>query len=169
MSKHKKKKKKYYPAGDLGGQELERNEDGTLTRKVDGEKFRLAFYGKDRHLEKEHKSVLENYFARNLLDITDKENNSRRFWAGQKFEKVCYRAGLNPKVTARLTEYIGGSREEFVHRNVDAHSEFHVVLKEIGKCWHILWDVIVANKPAGTKRMDELREALDTLISYYKM
>ena len=168
MTKRKKKKKDRVPI-ELGSQELERNEDGTLTRKVDGEKFRFAFYGQDRHLEKVHKSVLENYFARNLLDIKDRESNSRRFWAGQKFEKICHRAGLNPRVTARLTEYIGGTREDFLHRNIDAHSEFHIIIKEIGNCWNILWDVIVVNKPAGTKKMNKLRDALDTLVDYFKM
>jgi len=166
--KQRKKKKKDRVPIELGGQELQRNEDGTLTRKVDGEKFRLAFYGEDRHLEKVNNSVLENYYARGLLDIRDKEINSRRYWAGCKFEKVCHRAGLEPKITARLEEFIGGSKEDFVHRNIDAHSEFHITIKEIGKFWDILWVVIVTNKPAK-KRMSEFREALDRLILYYDM
>ena len=168
MSKPKKKNKNNRDTIDLGGQALIRNEDNTLTRKGDGEKFRLAFYGKDRHLEKLYNSVLDNYYARNLLDITDKERNSRRYWAGHKFEKVCHRAGLEPKITARLEEFIGGTKEDFLHRNIDAHSEFHIIIKEIGKFWNILWQVIVANKPARNK-MDELREALDRLILYYDM
>jgi hypothetical protein len=166
--KNKKKNKNNRDTIDLGSQELIRNEDNTLTRKVDGEKFRLAFYGNERHLEKLYNSVLDNYYARNLLDITDKERNSRRYWAGCKFEKVCHRAGLEPKITARLEEFIGGSKEDFVHRNIDAHSEFHITIKEIGKFWDVLWVVIVTNKPAK-KRMDELREALDRLILYYDM
>ena len=85
MVKQKKKKKKDRVPIELGSQELERNEDGTLPRKVDGEKFRFAFYGQDRHLEKVHNSVLENYSARGLLDIKDRELNSKRFWAGDKF------------------------------------------------------------------------------------
>ena len=119
-------------------------------------------------LEKVYNSVLENYYSRGLLDIRDKEINSRRYWAGQRFEKVCHRAGLEPKITARLEEFIGGSKEEFVHRNIDAHSEFHIIIKEIGKFWDVLWLVIVSNKPAK-KRMDEFREALDRLILYYDM
>ena len=111
---------------------------------------------------------MENYYARGLLDIRDKEINSRRYWAGQRFEKVCHRAGLEPKITARLEEFIGGSKEEFVHRNIDAHSEFHIIIKEIGKFWDVLWLVIVSNQPAK-KRMDEFREALDRLILYYDM
>ena len=103
---------------------------------------------------------MDNYYARNLLDITDKERNSRRYWAGCRFEKVCHRAGLEPKITARLEEFIGGTREDFLHRNIDAHSEFHIIIKEIGKFWDILWVVIVRNKPATKNRMDELREAL---------
>ena len=163
-----KRKKKNKESISLGSQELIRNEDNTLTRKVDGEKFRFAFYGEDRHLEKVYNSVLENYYSRGLLDIRDKEINSRRYWAGQRFEKVCHRAGLEPKITARLEEFIGGSKEDFVHRNIDAHSEFHIIIKEIGKFWNILWQVIVANKPAR-KKMNELREALDRLILYYDM
>ena len=168
MVKRKKKNKNNRDTIDLGSQELIRNEDNTLTRKVDGEKFRLAFYGEDRHLEKVHNSVLENYYARGVLDIKDSELNSRRYWAGHKFEKLCHKAGLEPKITARLEEFIGGSKEDFVHRNIDAHSEFHIIIKEIGKFWNILWQVIVANKPAR-KKMDELREALDRLILYYDM
>ena len=168
MVKRKKKNKNNRDTIDLGSQELIRNEDNTLTRKVDGEKFRFAFYGEDRHLEKVHNSVLENYYSRGLLDIRDKEINSRRYWAGQRFEKVCHRAGLEPKITARLEEFIGGSKEEFVHRNIDAHSEFHIIIKEIGKFWNVLWLVIVRNQPAK-KRMDEFREALDRLILYYDM
>ena len=163
-----KRKKKNKESISLGSQELIRNEDNTLTRKVDGEKFRFAFYGEDRHLEKVYNSVLENYYSRGLLDIRDKEINSRRYWAGQRFEKVCHRAGLEPKITARLEEFIGGSKEDFVHLNIDAHSEFHIIIKEIGKFWNILWQVIVANKPAR-KKMNELREALDRLILYYDM
>ena len=102
------------------------------------------------------------------MDIKDRELNSKRFWAGDRFEKLCHRSGLEPKITARLEEFIGGTKEDFVHRNIDAHSEFHIIIKDIGKLWHILWDVIVANKPAK-KRMDELREALDRLILYYDM
>ena len=169
MVKQKKKKKKDRVPIELGSQELERNEDGTLTRKVDGEKFRFAFYGQDRHLEKVHNSVLENYYARGLLDIKDRELNSKRFWAGDRFEKLCHRSGLEPKITARLEEFIGGTKEDFVHRNIDAHSEFHIIIKEIGKFWDILWVVIVRNQPATKKRMDELREALDRLILYYDM
>jgi hypothetical protein len=33
----------------------------------------------------------------------------------------------------------------------------------------LLWDVIVDNKPATHRRMDKYREALDMLISYWKM
>ena len=60
------------------------------------------------------------------------------------------------------------AKEDFVHRNIDAHSEFHITIKEIGKFWDVLWLVIVSNKPAK-KRMDEFREALDRLILYYDM
>tara|TARA_R100001530_G_scaffold42374_1_gene32278 strand:+ start:2803 stop:3342 length:540 start_codon:yes stop_codon:yes gene_type:complete len=171
----KRKKKKTIPNTiDLGSQELVRgDENGTLIRKVDGEKFRLVMYGNDRHLEKVCNSVLDNYYARSLLDIADRERNSRRYWAGCRFEKLCNRAGLDSKVTARLEEYIGGTKEEFIHRNIDAHSEFHSVIKELGAfrhkpVWDILWKVIVTNEPAR-KRMDEFREALDRLILYYDM
>ena len=39
------KKKKSKKAIELGSQELILNEDRTLTRKVDGARFRFAFYG----------------------------------------------------------------------------------------------------------------------------
>ena len=174
MPKKNKKKNSLPNTIDLGGQELVRDDKNrTLVRKVDGEKFRLAFYGTDRHLEKLYNSILDNYYARGLLDIKDKDINNRRYWAGNRFEKICHRAGLNTKVTARMEEYIGGSKEEFVHRNIDAHSEFHIVIKEIGTfktrpVWDILWKVIVANKPAR-ERMGEFRDALDKLILYFDM
>tara|TARA_R110002153_G_scaffold87155_5_gene215834 strand:- start:405 stop:905 length:501 start_codon:yes stop_codon:yes gene_type:complete len=164
-----KKKKKDKHTIDIGAQTLIRDDKNlTLTRKVDGEVFRFAFYGNDRHLEKVHNSVLQNYYARNLLDMKDRENNSTRYFAGLKFEKVCERARLNPKLTARLEEYIGGSKEDFILSSLDAHSEFHLIIKEIGDSWHILWQVIHSNTPAQ-KKMDELRNALDRLILYYDM
>ena len=103
-----KKKKIEKHSIDIGAQKLIRDDKNkTLIREVDGEIFRFAFYGNDRHLEKVHNSVLQNYYARNLLDIKDRENNSTRYFAGLQFEKVCERANLNPKITARLEEYIG--------------------------------------------------------------
>jgi hypothetical protein len=174
MPKKNKKKNSLPNTIDLGGQELVLDDKNrTLVRKVDGEKFRLAFYGTDRHLEKLYNSILENYYYRNLLDLKDRDINSRRYWAGTRFEKICHRAGLNQKITARLEEYIGGTKDEFIHRNIDAHSEFHIVIKEIGTfktrpVWDILWKVIVANKPAR-ERMGEFRDALDKLILYFDM
>ena len=169
MSKKRKKNKKSI---DLGSQDLIRNEDNTLTRKVDGEVFRFAFYGEDRHLEKIHKSVLENYQARGMLCNYDRNVNDKRFWAGSKFEQICYHAGLEQRVTAKLSEMVVGKREDFVIDNIDAHSYFHTLAKELGKFWHIAWWVMVMNKPANKykrKGMEDLQECLDRLVLIFDL
>ena len=165
-----KKKKKDKPTIDLGGQELARDDKNSLLiRKVDGTKFRFAFYGTDRHLEKEHKSILDNYYARNLLDIYNSENNSKRYWAGQRYEQKFESAGIRQKLTSSLKENLGNStKEEFLVQNFDAKSEFRFIDKEMGKFSKILWYVIIESNPAK-KRMDELRSALDKLIELFDM
>jgi len=161
------KKKKNKKAMELGSQELILNEDRTLTRKVDGAKFRFAFYGEDRHLEKVHKSVLENYHARGMLCSYDRGINDKRFFAGSKFEQICYHAGLEQRVTASLNDMVVGTKEDFILDNIDAHSYFHQVCKELGKFWNISWWVMVLNRPANKykrKGMEDLQEALDRMV-----
>ena len=163
-----KRKKKIKAPSDFGVQELVKTEDG-LIRKVDGSKLRIVFALDGRRLEHEHKSVLENYYARNLLDINNSENNSRRYWAGYKFDQISENAGIRQRVTASLKENLGqGSKEHSVVSSIDSYSEFHFIIKELGNHWHIIWQVIVENKPAK-KQMDKLREALDRLVEYFKM
>ena len=165
-----KKKKKDKHTIDLGGQELIRDDkSNTFVRKIDGSRWRLADYGNDRHLEKEHKSILDNYYARNLLDIYNSENNSKRYWAGQRYEQKFESAGIRQKLTSSLKENLGNStKEEFLVQNFDAKSEFRFIDKEMGKFSKILWYVIIESNPAK-KRMDELREALDRLIELFDM
>jgi len=165
-----KRKKKNNFTVDLGAQTLIRDDkSNTFVRKVDGERLRLVAYGQDRHLEKEHKSVLENYFARDLLDIHNKENNSKRFWAGRRYEDKFENSNIRQRITASLKENLGNStKEEFIIQNFDAQSDFRFIDKELGKLSKILWVVIIENKPAR-KRMDELREALDRLIIIFDM
>ena len=165
-----KRKKKNNFTVDLGAQTLIRDDkSNTFVRKVDGERLRLVAYGQDRHLEKEHKSVLENYFARDLLDIHNKENNSKRFWAGRRYEDKFESSNIRQRITASLKENLGNStKEEFIIQNFDAQSDFRFIDKELGKLSKILWVVIIENKPAR-KRIDELREALDRLIIIFDM
>ena len=165
-----KKKKKDKHTIDLGGQELIRDDKNSLLiRKVDGTKFRFAFYGTDRHLEKEHKSILDNYYARNLLDIYNSENNSKRYWAGQRYEQKFEAAGIRQKLTSSLKENLGhGTKEEYMVESLTALSDFRFIDKEIGNHSKILWFVIIQGNPAK-KRMDELRSALDKLIELFDM
>ena len=164
-----KKNKKNKNTIDLGAQTFIRNDKkSTLIRINDGASFRFAFYGNDRHLEKEHNSVLQNYFARNLLDPTNREHNSKRYWAGQKYENMYEKAGIRQRITASLKENLGNStKEESMVSNLHSLSEFRWVDKEVGKLSEILWLVIIHNKIATNKRMNELREALDSLIKIY--
>mgnify|MGYP003655914667 FL=1 len=165
-----KKKKKDKHTIDLGGQELARDDKNSLLiRKVDGTKFRFAFYGTDRHLEKEHKSILDNYYARNLLDIHNREHNSKRYWAGQRYEQKFEAAGIRQKLTSSLKENLGhGTKEEYMVESLTALSDFRFIDKEIGNHSKILWFVIIQGNPAK-KRMDELRSALDKLIELFDM
>ena len=103
-----KKKKKDKHTIDLGGQELIRDDkSNSFIRKNDGSRFRFADYGNDRHLEKEYNSILQNYFARNLLDPFSREHNSKRYWAGQKYENMYEKAGIRQRITASLKENLG--------------------------------------------------------------
>jgi hypothetical protein len=165
-----KKKKKDKHSLDIGGQELVRDDKNSLLiRKVDGTKFRFAFYGTDRHLEKEHKSILDNYYSRNLLDIYNREHNSKRYWAGQRYEQKFESAGIRQKLTSSLKENLGNStKEEFLVQNFDAKSEFRFIDKEMGKFSNILWYVIIEGNPAK-KRINEFRESLDKLIELFDM
>ena len=168
-NKRKKKNKISNDPIDLGAQELIRSEkDSTLVRKVDGSSFRLAFYGKDRHLEKTIKSLLENYYLRNLLDPKNRDINSRRFWAGERFEKIAHRSGMNQRVTTWLAEVSIGSNEDFLNDTIDSQSELHEALKSMKNVWSVVWNVILLNKSAG-KQIDKLREGLDYLIEHFDM
>lgn len=165
-----KKKKKDKHTIDLGGQELIRDDkSNTFVRKIDGSRWRLTDYGNDRHLEKEHKSILDNYYARNLLDIHNREHNSKRYWAGQRYEQKFEAAGIRQKLTSSLKENLGhGTKEEYMVESLTALSDFRFIDKEIGNHSKILWYVIIQGNPAK-KRMDELRSALDKLIELFDM
>ena len=165
-----KKKKKNKHTIDLGGQELIRDDkSNTFVRKIDGSRWRLTDYGNERHLEKEHKSILDNYYARDLLDIYNSENNSKRYWAGQRYEQKFEAAGIRQKLTSSLKENLGhGTKEEYMVESLTALSDFRFIDKEIGNHSKILWFVIIQGNPAK-KRMDELRSALDKLIELFDM
>ena len=165
-----KKKKKDKHTIDLGGQELIRDDkSNTFIRKIDGSRWRLADYGNDRHLEKEHKSVLDNYYSRNLLDMYNSEHNSKRYWAGQRYEQKFESAGIRQKLTSSLKENLGhGTKEEYIVESLTALSDFRFIDKEIGNHSKILWYVIIEGN-AAKKRMDELRSALDKLIELFDM
>mgnify|MGYP003635782528 CR=1 FL=1 len=164
-----KKKKKEKTTTDIGAQQFIRDDKtSTLIRKNDLVRFRFAFYGKDRHLEKEHNSILQNYYARNLLDIYNRDNNSKRYLAGQKYEDMYEKAGIRQRITASLKENLGnGTKEDAVINSMHSLSEFRWIDKEIGKSSNILWTVIINNNAATKKRMDELREALDKLVKIF--
>ena len=166
----KKNKKKDKNLLDFGAQRLVRDEkENTLVRKVDGAVFRLAFYGKDRHLEKTINSVLENYYFHNQLDPKDNDINSRRFRAGEKIESLSNRAGMNQRITTRLAEVmISGNNTDFIDDTIDFHSDLHLALKHLKNLWSVVWNVIVENKPAG-KNMNKFREGLDLLIEHFDM
>ena len=104
----KKRKKKNKKSIDLGSQELVRNEDHTLTRKVDGEVFRFAFYGEDRHLEKVHKSVLENYHARGMLCNYDRNVNDKDFGQVLNLNKYVITQAYSKKLQLNLQKWLLG-------------------------------------------------------------
>ena len=78
------------------------------------------------------------------------------------------KAGIRQRITASLKENLGNStKEESMVSSLHSLSEFRWVDKEVGKLSEILWLVIIHNKIATNKRMNELREALDSLIKIY--
>ena len=162
-----KKKLNKVKVSDFGVQELIKTEDNKLIRKVDNEEFYVALTMEGRRLEKVHKSILENYHSRNQLCTYDRNINDKRFWAGSKYEQICYHAGLEQRITAKLNDMVVGTKEDFVLDNIDAHSYFHQVSKDLGKFWHISWWVMVLNRPANQykrKGMEDLQEALDRMV-----
>ena len=63
--------------------------------------------------------------------------------------------------------YFLKAKEDFILDNIDAHSYFHQVCKDLGKFWHISWWVIVMNNPANKYKrrgMEDLQEALDRMV-----
>jgi len=168
-----KKNRKKAVISDFGVQELEKSSEyNELIRKVDKEVFYIAQTTDGRRLEKVHKSVLENYHARNMLCNYNSEINAKRFWAGNKFEKICYHAGLEQRITARLTDMVVGTKEDFILDNIDAHSYFHSIIKQLDRFWHISWWVMVLNRPANKykrKGMEDLQEALDRMVVIFDL
>jgi hypothetical protein len=165
----KRKNKKKQEISDYGAQQLIRI-DKKIIRLVDKAEFRLAFSKANggRRIEKVNNSVLENYYHRNLLDIKDRDYNSRRFIAGSKFEITGYHAGLQPTITMRYKDRSTGTMQEFQSHQLDSLNKFRKVNKYLGNLSDIAWYVIIDNK-AARKRMDEFRECLDKLIEYYKV
>ena len=54
----------------------------------------------------------ENF--QNLLDIHNREHNSKRYWAGQRYEQKFEAAGIRQKLTSSLKENLGhGTKEEY--------------------------------------------------------
>ena len=164
-----KKNKKSKIPDDFGAQQLIKTKDSKLVRQVDGEEFFIAFTREGRHLEKAIKSILENYYVHNQLDPKDRDINSRRYLAGQKFEGLAHRSGMNQRITTRLAEVmIGGGNDDFLNDTIDFHSDLHQALKFCNNEWRIVWQVIVDNKPAR-KKMDQFREGLDNLIIFFDL
>ncbi len=165
----KKNKKKKIVVSDYGAQKIVKI-DGKLIRIVDQAEFRLTFGSAtgDRRIEKVHNSVLQNYYARDLLDITDKDRNQLRYIAGNKFEISSYHAGLQQNVTMQYKDRSQGSMEEFNTNHLDSLKKFREAYKYLGNLSKIAWQVIIDNKPAK-RQMNKFRESLDMLIDFYKL
>ena len=165
----KKNKKKKAKISDYGAQTIIKI-DGKLIRVVDQQEFRLTFGSAtgDRRIEKVHNSVLQNYYARDLLDITNRDRNQLRYIAGNKFEITSYHAGLQQNVTMQYKDRSQGSMEEFNTNHLDSLNKFREAYKYLGNLSKIAWHVIIDNKPAK-KQMNEFRESLEVLIDFYKL
>jgi hypothetical protein len=174
MAKKKKKKKQRTKPKevsqiqeiDLGAQTLIR-ENGKIYRLPDMAEMQISH----KHISKKINSVHESYYARHQLDPTDAKNNATRFVAGQKLEYLAIISNKNKSCTMNFSSLAGiphGS-EFFDILKIDYGQEFNDAMKATLQHQSLLWDVIVDNKPATHRRMDKYREALDMLISYWKM
>ena len=173
MAKKKKKQKKTKEIKsndvmDLGGQVLFRDPDtGSIYRKPDNALMIMGL----KHIQKAINSMIENYYAKKSLDPKDDKNNALRFIAGQKLESLITITVKNASQTFnwQRLEGIASGVNLFNERKHDFEQELNDALKYTGQYQSLLWDVIVLNLPARHSRMDDLRNALDLLVEFFKI
>ena len=151
---------------DYGAQTLIR-ENGKIYRLPDGAEMVVG----NKHIQKKINSVHESYYARKQLDPKDEKKNVTRFAAGQKLEFLASISKKNKSCTMNFSTLAGipyGS-ELFNIFKIDYEQEFNDAMKATLGHQSLVWDVIIDNKPARHKRMNDYREALDLLINFWKM
>lgn len=174
MAKRKKKKQQRTKSKeisqaqeiDLGAQTLIR-ENGKVYRLPDMAEMQISH----KHISKKINSVHESYYARHQLDLRDAKKNATRFVAGQKLEYLGVISNKMKSCTMNFNSLAGipNGTEFFNILKIDYEQEFNDAMKATKQHQSLIWDVIIDNKPATHKRMNSYREALDLLISFWKM
>ena len=174
MVKKKKKKQqrtktKQVPQGqeiDYGAQTLVR-EDNKIYRLPDMAEMQISH----KHISKKINSVHESYYARHQLDPTDAKRNATRYVAGQKLEYLGIISSKMKSPTFNFSRLAGipNGAEFFNILKIDYEQEFNQAMKATIQHQSLVWDVIIDNKAATHKRMDQYRDALDLLISHWGM
>ena len=153
---------------DLGGQPII-EENGRFFRLPDLQEVILG----TRHLFKRFNSVHENYFHRKMLS-KDEKKNALRYLAGQKLNFLAEATGKNKSCTMSFENLAGIPRGSsgfgiFDLNKVDRETELMRCLRYCKEYASLLWDCLVNDIPATSKRMDKYRAGLDKLIEYWGM
>jgi hypothetical protein len=151
---------------DLGGQTLVQ-ENGKLYRLPDMAEVVLG----NKHLQRKHNSVHENYFNRNQLCPSDAKLNATRFMVGQKIEFLAYVTGKTKSCTQSLDTLMGipHGTEQFHHIKIDSETDLMKALQFTKDNANLLWQVLVDNIPATYRKMIHYRKGLDQLIEFWKV
>jgi len=151
---------------DYGGQALVR-ENGKIYRLPDMAEMVIG----NKHIAKKINSVHESYYARHQLDPTDAKRNATRYVAGQKLEYLGIISSKMKSCTFNFNRLAGipDGAEFFNILKIDYEQEFNEAMKATVQHQSLVWDVIIDNKAATHKRMDQYRDALDLLISHWGM
>jgi len=151
---------------DYGAQTLVR-ENGKIFRLPDGAEMVVG----NKHIQKKINSVHESYYARHQLDPKDAKRNATRYIAGQKLEYLGIISSKMKSCTFNFNRLAGipDGAEFFNILKIDYEQEFNKAMKATIQHQSLVWDVIIDNKAATHKRMDQYRDALDLLISHWGM
>lgn len=155
-------------ARDLGGQPII-EENGRFFRLPDLAEVIIG----TRHIFKRFNSVHENYFHRKMLSKDDKKN-TMRYLAGQKLNYLAEICGKNKSCTMSFDTLAGiphgsSSIGFFDVNKKDKETELMRCLRYCKDHASLLWDCLVNDIPATSKRMDDYRAGLDKLIEYWGM
>ena len=169
----KKKKKKKIELSDFGSSQLIKDDKhNVLIRPVDNAKFHVVYPSQgQRHLQRIDDHILVVYKRRKLLNPINRESNDRRYLAGARIRDLADRSNIQERVTPNYTSFIAmvhSGKESITVDKIDTYQQLHDALRFAIQHQSIIWDCCVNDQSVGRK-INKLREGLDTLIEYFKI